>query len=580
MEPVDHGVRNRVSGIDSQGKYVDLAPDETALLLYSNTWQTLRRHVEIYTSRYAEHTGSFSQYVEVLEKCAEAGLLVSEDDIRAKIVGSIGKDAGMTNRIEMIGIPTRNRPTELARCIESYMGNVMKYGRTPEFVVADDSDREFLEKNRLALDILRKKYPGTISHHDISKRKEFAHEYSKNKNVEYSIAEFTVCGDDTDQNHVGALRNFLMLYARGRKILMVDDDTICTVHTLPGYKPTSTIESLTISSMPPRPSWFFDSYEQAMNYFPTVDVDYLGEHEKLLGQNVSSLISQISPADIQFDPELGGINNTLFIDIHSQALTSKKVAVTFPGIVGHSWMRAHPPTMVDHTDHPHSLWGNSEEEYRKNRSSANIARMAEGYRLYSGAEYLGVMGLDTSQPLPFFPPVGTNEDANFGYLIHTCFPQYISGIIPYAVEHRRTHAYAPIVDTKPAPYSTWTLTTIVMESIRKNMGQENISIGKLAQTLSQLSKYPTTSIQSLVLNGIQHRLVNSLEYHRRLDAYYSHKPDYWHADTHEIIKQTEIFLQSDLSLLIPFFKDMNSIEGKKFGWEDFREWIGKWGKVL
>jgi hypothetical protein len=617
MIPVDHGVRNRVSSFDATEKYLDLSGDETGLLMSSNNWQTIARHVEIFTVRYPEHRDNASQYIHILQRCVEKGLLVSEDDVRARIIGSIegsnaqipafagmtGKDTGMTKinegvtgevvgiaekytgahvddarRIEMIGIPTRNRPTELARCIESYMGNVLKYGRTPEFVVADDSEGEFLEKNRVVIDILRKKYPGIISHHDISKRKEFAQQRAQETAIEQEVVEFTVCGDDTDQNHVGALRNFLLLYAKGRKILMVDDDTICTIHTLPGYRYTEQIENLKISSMPPRPSWFFDSYEAAVNYFPAVEVDYLGEHEKLLGKDVSTLISGVAQENIHFDPELGGMTSKLFVDIQNGAFPMKKIVVTFPGIVGHSWMRAHPPTMVDHTSHPHNLWGNSEEEYRKNRLSPNIARMTNDYTLYNGAEYLGLMALDTSLPLPLFPPVGTNEDANFGYLMTTYFPEYISGIIPYAIEHRRTSAYTPVVDIKPASFSTWSLTTIVMETLHRNTKPSDQTLEKLSTGLLELSRHPAEVLQRLVLDGIRHRMNNSLEYHRRLKAYHANKPDYWHRDVDEIIQQTEMLLQNDLSVLIPFFNDMNVDGTKKFGWGEFRRWVGKYSR--
>src|SRR6266404_4686372 len=127
-------------------------------------------------------------------------------------------------QIEVIGIPTANRPLELDRMLTSFILNVTRYGRLPEFVVSDDSQNNNLPGNAEVISKHQKTYAGKITHLHFETRKKLADDIANDSDVPPAAARFAVCGDDTSPVRIGAPRNAILLYAAGKKILFVDDD--------------------------------------------------------------------------------------------------------------------------------------------------------------------------------------------------------------------------------------------------------------------------------------------------------------------------------------------------------------------
>ncbi|MEX2363066.1 MAG: hypothetical protein WD597_05560, partial [Balneolaceae bacterium] len=93
---------------------------------------------------------------EQLQEWAEEGLLVSESELLEEIKTLSQQRNGMgepeAKEITMMGIPTCGRPETLRRCLDSFINNFNRHGRTPDILILDDSrDEADREKNQTVL---------------------------------------------------------------------------------------------------------------------------------------------------------------------------------------------------------------------------------------------------------------------------------------------------------------------------------------------------------------------------------------------------------------------------------------------
>src|SRR5262249_39888207 len=81
-----------------------------------------------------EQTGAVRDQLAAL---AGAGVLVSYPQALDLLRGRPGGEA--PPRVGVVGVPTRDRPACLDRCLRTLVAGCREYGRTPEVVVVDDS---------------------------------------------------------------------------------------------------------------------------------------------------------------------------------------------------------------------------------------------------------------------------------------------------------------------------------------------------------------------------------------------------------------------------------------------------------
>lgn len=121
----------------------------------------------------------------------------------------------------IVGIPTRNRPHLLSRCLTNLAKNARLYGHGPLFVVVDDSwtdDGERATREAVAGIDARIEVIGRFERLEmISRLWEAA--------IPDDPPRFALDRSRPDIFAPGAARNVLLLLAAGQKMLMVDDDT-------------------------------------------------------------------------------------------------------------------------------------------------------------------------------------------------------------------------------------------------------------------------------------------------------------------------------------------------------------------
>ena len=198
--------------------------------------------------------------------------------------------------------------TSLIACLESYSENSRRHGRSPEFVVTDDSPgAEIQNQTRATLQSLEKQLRAQIRYAGRRERSGFAEALARESAVPLEIIRFALFGDDRCALSTGANRNSLLLDTVDAMVLSVDDDSRCRIAA-----PDDAEQTLAFfSGYDPTEFWFFADHASALESVSFIDVDVLRCHESLLGNAVAD---EVEPAG------------------------SGRVAITLHGLLGDSGM--------------------------------------------------------------------------------------------------------------------------------------------------------------------------------------------------------------------------------------------------
>ncbi len=130
----------------------------------------------------------------------------------------------MTSRLERIGIPTKGRPRQLARTLESWLENARRHGRDPVFVVVDDAADP--ASTVAVCRRFERQYDVSVSVLDRGARRRWAHSIATRAGLPESLTEFALLGAEDCPITTGAARNTLLAASAGSLFLHVDDDVV------------------------------------------------------------------------------------------------------------------------------------------------------------------------------------------------------------------------------------------------------------------------------------------------------------------------------------------------------------------
>jgi hypothetical protein len=571
-------------------------PRNAGLLLFCNVFRSIEDHVRLYVGRFPDYAGERATLVARLQLYAAKGFLIEEKKFIAELAesarathssdisSSTSVNSVVSKGIEMVAIPTANRPEELDRALETFIANCTAFGRTPEFVVADDSSTENLPKNQEIVRRHASTYSGKVTHLDYAARQAMAEKLSLQYRSDKEVVMFTLCGDASTPVRIGSLRNSILLYAAGRKFLSIDDDVICHPRLLPGNTFPSKINELVIGSVSAQKTMFFPTYESAVDFFPQSSIDYLAAHERMLGKSVAEVILEAGVEHIHTNTDSSGMTDSLVEKLRTN-LSEQKVALSHSGFIGHSWTRFQPPTMVSsHSDPHYRLWGTSEDEYKRNRDALHLARINSEFALYKGTSSVSLnIGIDSSQFLPPFMPLYRSQDSVFGYTLQMCFPTIFSGYVPVLVEHKRRDSRKAFSNPVRMFGNIGKTTVYVMNILSRNIEEVHkqrgeVFLEKLGKALIVAAINNREELKKALLQLITYDLNAYAEHSRQLKLQYAEGPDYWQRDMDEIIRTVEKAIENVEGMQI--FWDMPEWHEKSDPWSSFFDWIVLFGQVL
>jgi hypothetical protein len=304
-------------------------------------------------------------------------------------------------RFAAVGVPTRDRPDCLRRCLLSHLESGRRHGRDIDFMVVDDSTTAAARAaNRELLGELAVRWEARFVYAGPEERAGFAEALVRKAGLPEAAVRFALLPDGGWPVATGSSRNALLLLTAGALLLQVDDDTLCRLAPAPGARP-----GLAFSQRPdPTEFWFPDGDGPLLPLSDPVGADLLAVHEGLLGTTVPGPNGGpvlATAAGVAGDSGMGTAVYFLLLDGASRNRLVRSPEVYRAALTGRRLLRA--------------------------VSQATVCR--PGYSMALN------LGLDNRRLLPPFLPVMRNQDGVFAALMRACFPDSLFGFLPWTVVH-------------------------------------------------------------------------------------------------------------------------------------------------
>ncbi len=357
------------------------------------------------------------------EELRARGLLIT----RAQLLQALRDtaDAGQPPQIAAVAWVTHARPAALARSVRSFAANAARSGRSPRWLVCDDSDAPDAARTLEALrgparEGVRVSYCGPGEKELMAERLV----ESTRGVVPREVVRFALFGMPGWGSTCGANRNAGVLSTAGVPLLEADDDTVCE----PASHPAAA-EGLAIGSLrDPSDLLCFESRERLLAAVPRVARDFLAAHESVLGRSPGSCaqrlpdeaidLSAVSPALAELLVRGGG-----------------RVAATTAGVCGDPIVND-PAWLLWLEGDARQRVVASEESFRIARSSREVLRCPRVAAIGDSDFLFGAsLGLDCRELLPPFLPMGRGEDILFALTLHLCVPGALIGRPAVALLH-------------------------------------------------------------------------------------------------------------------------------------------------
>jgi hypothetical protein len=319
-------------------------------------------------------------------------------------------------RFAAVGVPTRDRPECLRRCLLGHLESARRHGRDNDFVVVDDAGTDSARAaTRELLRELAGHWGANVFYAGPRERAGFAEALARRAGLPEGPVRFALLNDGGWPVATGASRNALLLHAAGDLLLQVDDDTLCLIAPAPLTLPSPPAggegrvrgarAGLAFSPRPdPTEFWFPDGDGPVLPPDTPAGADLLAVHEELLGKTVPG-------------PQGG------------------PVLATAAGVAGDSGMgTAAYFLLLDGASRARLL--RSPEGYRAALTGRRLLRAATQATVCRPGVCMALnLGLDNRRLLPPFLPAMRNQDGVFAALLRACFPDALFGFLPWTVLH-------------------------------------------------------------------------------------------------------------------------------------------------
>jgi hypothetical protein len=241
--------------------------------------------------------------------------------------------------------------------------------------------------------------------------------------VQPEIARFALLGDFKNVAYTpGANRNAILLDTAGDCILTADDDSLCTLASHPNRDRKLYLKG----AGDPRDKWFYSDREHVYALNTWIEDDLIGEHECLLGKQLSALV-----LDSKDNVE---IQNACGHELDAIHTGCGAIAATMTGVAGDSGMYT-SSSFLRSTGDTQARLCESEAIFKCALTSREMLAVVRGHTITHDSFCMaGQLGLANFEMLPPFFPVGKNQDGVFGMLIRRSTPHFLAHI-PLAVYH-------------------------------------------------------------------------------------------------------------------------------------------------
>jgi hypothetical protein len=213
----------------------------------------------------------------VVDACIAAGLL------QTVVSGSRGDDADRAESLDCLAIPTCDKPEYLRRCLESYRAHFDEHGREVSIVVVDGSRTAAGASSTKSIARSANRGRANVTYAGPGERQELRRR-STRAGVDPDVVEWLL-PDAPPHYAAGATRNVALLATAGRRVLTVDDDTVCSLREHPERQPGIAF----VGHTDVRESTWFSNRRDSTAGGVASDLDLAAAHGAGLGQRLTDL---------------------------------------------------------------------------------------------------------------------------------------------------------------------------------------------------------------------------------------------------------------------------------------------------
>lgn len=407
------------------GKREMITSELFATLVSCEKFATLDEHVARIVKLNPGMRGQEADIRQVLKSMVDAGMLVSAKNYCDALKGQAGNTPSQPQTDKpVVVIITWERPEALQRLLASIKQNCASEKFHQLYVVDDSRKEENIKRNRelVANAAFGLKTPVQYMGQP-EQQKLLAQLAAKLPEHEESIRFLADQSLWRDQWTSGLARNLALLLSCGRRLVMLDDDTICDV-----FEPGEPKSDISISGLP-READFFSSAHEWKGQRQALNPDPVNRHMQCLGLPLADALNtfgqhQLKPAGLS-SASTEMLNK---LKPGSRVLVTECGSLGCPGTASNTWLPDMSSRSIRH------MLASPEKVH-----NALYSRMVWTGRLqpHFGARpnMSQITGFDNRAMLPPYFPIQRGEDRLFGFLLSFIFPNDLSLDYPWAIPH-------------------------------------------------------------------------------------------------------------------------------------------------
>jgi hypothetical protein len=400
-------------------------------LVRCDSFRTLADHAGCIASELRLGPAERGEMYRELGRLAEAGLLTPLE-AWAPAPAEQPQEASVVDSLVLV---SANRAASSGLCLESFIGNARSFGRNPEWVLYDDSIDPAVRKGyRQMLAQVGSKAGNSILYAGLEEKQAFADALAA-EGLDREVVDFCLFGVAVQGNHYGANRNAMFLDMNGRVMVSQDDDTFCETGLLPDdCGPATDPERACLATGDASVFSYFGTVGEARTAPERMELDYLGLHEKVLGQNARQLLacpgSGVEAAATEAADRL----------VRSVLSGKGRIMATQMGIAGDSGMGSTFYYLQAKGASRENLLAD-EDLFRSYMTSRAVVRRVPSVTLNDNPAFMTyAVGFDCRELLPPFVPMLRNSDALFGSMLSLLQPDGLFGLLPWTIGHEPPEA--------------------------------------------------------------------------------------------------------------------------------------------
>ena len=479
-----------------------------------------------------------------LGELAEAGLLVSEHDLRDWAMAE-AEPASAPGAIATAAILACGDDGRLTAALGSLLGTLSRHGRGGEVAVIDDTrDQAARARCRQAAAALaRDQGQGqgqsrdlTVTYAGAEERRRFGDALVA-AGADARAVDIALF-DDGDRAHgesPGVGRNALLLHTAGTTCYAADDDTLAEVAGPAGLEDIEAV--LGLGNRDPRALWLYPDREAARAGAGRADVDLLACHELLLGKDPGTCLSDLDAiTGTQIALDVDGMRPPSF----RRLCAGGRVAVTSFGVVGDCGLDGNAPYLLQDAASLARL-ANGDQPYLVLRDSREVHRVAPHCTLSSSAAFSATAAAyDNRELLPPFVPVGRGADASFGVALRACLGRGMIAHLPWAIRHEPAPRGRFDADAiwRSAGRLTLNQAMILLMStleLPAGAGEPEDRLRALGAHLEQAARLPLPAFEDMLQAERLRRLSGLISLHEQLLTEHADAAEEWAHDMEQSI---------------------------------------------